>query len=477
MQKQLLTSLSACTSILVGKQASADGSIFIGRNEDSKAAWPKHFISHPRQTHTTAPVFKSKDTGFTLTLPLTQAKYNATPEWTTEFGVFEEDGFNEYGVAMSATESAYANERVLAYDPLVKNGIAEEAMVTVVLPYVKTARAGVLRLGELVDQYGTAETNGILFADNTEAWYMETATGHHWVAQRIPDDAYAVVANQLSIQTIDFMDQENFLSSATIQKFARQHHLWRTDTPFNFRAIFGTHTQSDFIYNTPRVWYGQKILTPTQPQKPMSDDLPFIQRATQPITFEQIAQILGSHYQGTKYDPVGRGKAKNQHKFRPISLAKTQESHILQIRPELPAPVADIHWLAMGVTAESIYVPFYAGADQTPADYQIGGATYDPKSSYWLYKLAGVLVDSHYHAFSQLLSGVQTATHTELLRAVAQHDAAAQVLTGTALIDFLNQANQQHADLARTNFSALIADMITQATDLSPLNFNTDENL
>ncbi|MFC6169141.1 C69 family dipeptidase [Loigolactobacillus jiayinensis] len=477
MQKQMLTNLSACTSILVGKAASADGSLLIGRNEDSKAAWPKHFVSHPRQSHATAPEFKSKDTGFTLTLPLEQAKYNATPEWTDEFGLFEEDGFNEYGVAMSATESAYANERVLAYDPLVATGIAEEAMVTVVLPYVKTARAGVLRLGALVEQYGTAESNGILFADQDEVWYMETATGHHWVAQRIPDDAYAVVANQLAIQVIDFNDAQNFLSSAGIQAFAAAHHLWQADTPFNFREIFGTHTASDFVYNTPRVWYGQKILTPSQPQQPQSDTLPFIQRADKPIHFEQVAQILASHYQGTKYDPVGSGKAKYRHKFRPISLAKTQESHILQLRPNLAPALADIHWLAMGVTAESIYVPFYAGAEQTPVDYQIGGQTYDSKSSYWLYKLAGVLVDSHYHAFNPLLSSVQTATHTQLLRALAEHDAGATTKKGTALISYLNQANQQHADLARQNFEALIADMVTQATDFSPLNFKTDENL
>ncbi|MFD0897881.1 C69 family dipeptidase [Loigolactobacillus binensis] len=477
MQKQLLTNLSACTSILVGPKASADGSLFIGRNEDSKAAWPKHFVSHPRQTHTAAPVFTSKDTGFTLKLPLEQAKYNATPEWTDEFGVFEEDGFNEYGVAMSATESAYANERVLAYDPLVPTGIAEEAMVTVVLPYVKTARAGVLRLGTLVEQYGTAESNGILFADATEAWYMETATGHHWVAQRIPADAYAVVANQLSIQVIDFTDPHNFLSSTGIRDFTVTHHLWQPATDFNFREIFGTHTASDFVYNTPRVWYGQKQLTPSCKQKPQSDELPFIQHADKPITFEQVAQILGSHYQGTKYDPVGSGKAKFKHKFRPISLAKTQESHILQIRPNLPAALADIHWLAMGVTAESIYVPFYAGADQTPANYQIGAKTYDSKSSYWLYKLAGVLVDSHYHEFNQLLNGVQVATHTQLLQLLLEHDTGAQKQTEAALTTYLNQANQKQAALARKNFSALIADMITQATDLSPLNFKTDENL
>lgn len=33
--------LSACTSILIGKKASRDGSIMIGRNEDAKASLAK----------------------------------------------------------------------------------------------------------------------------------------------------------------------------------------------------------------------------------------------------------------------------------------------------------------------------------------------------------------------------------------------------------------------------------------------------
>ncbi|WP_156403256.1 C69 family dipeptidase, partial [Paucilactobacillus suebicus] len=210
---------SACTSILVGKKASLDGSVMIGRNEDAKAAWPKHVKIHLRDdlgSH-----FKSKDNKFEIDLPSSSAKYTATPEWTDKFGLFEEDGINEFGVAMSATESAYSNNNVLIADPLVPDGLNEEAMVTVVLPYIKTAREGVTRLGEIIKQFGTNESNGILFADNDEAWYMETGGGHYWVAQRIPDDGYAVVANQLSIQDIDFNDDANFMYHDGIQKFPR----------------------------------------------------------------------------------------------------------------------------------------------------------------------------------------------------------------------------------------------------------------
>ena len=130
---------SACTSILVGKKATSDGSIFIARNEDAKTAWPKHLKVHQAKIFSENK-YISKANGFKIDLPKKRAKYTATPEWTDEFGLFEEDGFNEYGVAMSATESAYSNSRVLSCDPYVKDGISEEAMVTVVLPYVKSAK-------------------------------------------------------------------------------------------------------------------------------------------------------------------------------------------------------------------------------------------------------------------------------------------------------------------------------------------------
>ena len=142
----MIKKLSACTSILIGKKATIDGTIIIGRNEDAKAAWPKRVEIHPRDSMER--LFISKETKLTLQLPAHSAQYMATPEWTDKDGLFEEDGINEYDVAMSATESAYTNELVLGYDPLVENGLNEEAMITVVLPYVKTAREGVARLGQ-----------------------------------------------------------------------------------------------------------------------------------------------------------------------------------------------------------------------------------------------------------------------------------------------------------------------------------------
>ena len=256
----------SCTSVLVGRAATRDGSILIARNEDNTTpAAPKSLRMVPAGERDGVELVSGAN-GFVITLPEGGLRYSAMPDVTPEEGLFEEAGVNAAHVAMSATESALANDRVLAFDPYVENGLAEDAMLTVVLPYVKTAREGVKRLGEIVAAHGSAESNGVLFADHLEAWYMEIATGHHWVAQRIPDDCVAVVANQLSIQEVDF-ESDSFMYSEGIREFVEEHALNSAlggggEHPFNFREIFGTSSDGDRRYNTPRVWDGLRLLAP-----------------------------------------------------------------------------------------------------------------------------------------------------------------------------------------------------------------------
>lgn len=474
-------SYSACTSMIVGKDASIDGSIMIARNEDSKAAWPKNYVIHHHQDFSQPQTFTSKDNGFHMPLPQVRAAYSATPEWTDKFGLFEENGINEYGVAMSATESTYTNDLALGADPLEKDGIGEEAMVTVVLPYIKSARDGVHRLGQIIEHYGTSESNGILFADQKEAWYMETGGGHQWVAQRVPDDSYAVIANQSAIQEIDFNDPERFMWSTNLRQFVEAHHLNPdlSKQTFNFRRIFGTADLSDTYYNTPRVWYGLKMFSPSLEFEPTSQEMPFINRANRQLSLLDVQNFLSSHYQGTPYDPIGEGSEADKHRFRPISLAKTQEAHILQIRPSMPTPLAGIQWLAMGVAAQSVFVPFYAGANQTPATYQYAHGTYHPNEAYWIYKLAGVLVDAHYVQLGPKLKATREKLRIKLQQAVQQTDQVVldSHLNGPELTNYLTNVNFKNAETGLASYRQLISELITTATDFSPLNFKQDVNL
>ncbi|MFC6323516.1 C69 family dipeptidase [Companilactobacillus baiquanensis] len=467
--------LSACTSILIGKKATIDGSTIVGRNEDSQASWPKHFVVNEHVEFPETQKFVSKANGFQMDLPQIRYKYTSTPEWTFKEGLFEEDGFNEYGVAMSATESAYSNQQVLGADPLVKDGIGEEAMVTVVLPYIKTAREGVLRLGEIIEKYGTCETNGIIFSDKNEVWYFENGSGHYWVAQRIPDDSYAVVANQLAIQEIDFNNRNDFIYREDIIEFVNDNNLNPAAKGFNFRKIFGTHDESDEVYNTPRVWWGQQFLSGESEESPESEDLSFIKQADRLLSVDDAQDYLSSHYQKTEFDPLKNGK--NSKKYRPVSLAKTQESHVLQIRPDMDVDISCIHWLAMGVASQSIYVPFYLGMTDTPKEYKLGGLPYDSKSAYWTYKLAGILLDGHYSEFGKMYQEKQKDINITLRKMLRDFDMKALSKDAEELPQFLTDASFQLSDTALDGFKELIAQLITDSTDFSPLNFKHDSNL
>ena len=68
----------------------------------------------------------------------------------------------------------------------------------------------VLRLGKILEEYGTYESNGIAISDVNEIWWLETIGGHHWMARRVPDDAYVTNPNQLGSDYFDLAIQMSF---------------------------------------------------------------------------------------------------------------------------------------------------------------------------------------------------------------------------------------------------------------------------
>ncbi|MCT6810430.1 MAG: C69 family dipeptidase, partial [Bifidobacterium sp.] len=249
-----------CTTLLIGKHASYDGSTIIARNEDSANGEfrPKRFVlvtpdQQPRH-------YRSVISHLEMDLPEDPMRYTSVPNAVLDQGLWAEAGVNSANVAMSATETITTNERVLGADPLVEftpsqghpgdegylaevpGGIGEEDLVTIVLPYIRSAREGVLRLGSLLERYGTYEMNGIAFSDVDEIWWMETVGGHHWIAKRVPDDSYVTMPNQLGIDEFDlddaFGEQTDHLCSADLREFIANNHLnlaVESASPFNPR--------------------------------------------------------------------------------------------------------------------------------------------------------------------------------------------------------------------------------------------------
>ncbi|GHP12772.1 dipeptidase [Lentilactobacillus fungorum] len=465
---------SSCTTLLVGKNASYDGATLIARNEDAgEAVHPKKFVV---VHHEDQPVdYHAKLSQFSITLPDQPVRYTSMPDAATDEGIWGEAGVNLDNVAMSATETITTNARILGADPFVKNGFGEEDLLTITLPYIKTARQGVQRVGQLLKKYGTYESNGIIFSDINEIWYMETAGGHHWVAQRIPDDAYVIAPNQTGIQEVKFDDPDNFMYSADLLKFVEKNHL-NLGEGFNFRKIFGSDTQLDHHYNTPRAWFGQRYFNPKRVanQSPESADLPFINYADRKITIEDIKYVLSSHYQDTPYDPFAPSADYHTNPYRPIGFNRNQELSILQIRPYVPKAFAAIQWIAFAANPFNTLAPFYTNILDTPDCYRDTTTLVDSHNAYWANRLISLIAADHYSEVMADIEAYQQATLAYGHQRISRIDKTVADKTGGDLMQALSQANERTADRIMKDTEDLLTKLVTKVSDHSRGAFTRD---
>lgn len=455
-----------------------DGSTIVARNEDGYGPInPIKFVAHPA-TDQTGATFTSVTTGVTVSLPDHAYRYTGTPQADQSDGQYEEAGINEFNVGMSATETTATNARVLGYDPLVDDGVNEEAMVTLVLPYVKTAKEGAARLGALLEKYGTGECNSIAFNDKNDIWYLETAGGHHWAAMRLPDDCYAIAPNQTVMQEIDLDDAANFMGASDLREFVEKNHLNPHPGHFNFRDIFGTHSEADAYYNTPRTWYGQKLFNPEITQEPTSQTMPFLRQPTRKIAIEDVEFFLSSHYNGTAYDPFGTfasGTAAEQKKFRPIAMDRNQASSILQIRNDVDDAHAAIQWLSLGFFAYSPYVPFFTNIVDTPTDYKNTTTTVTTNNVYWLEKTLSVIIEPHFHQYVDTVNAYREASQSYARQRVSAIDAGAN--DAGDITQYLTAGNAETAGEVSRRTHALFDTLVKQGLLLSKTAWEKGQNL
>ena len=411
-----------CTTILVGKKASYDGSTMIARNDDSGSGHftaKKFIVVHPEEQPRK---YKSEISHVEIELPDNPMRYTSMPNALKGEGVWAASGVNEANVGMTATETITSNPRVLGADPLVvyqpaedgkeeaAGGIGEEDIVYIVLPYIRSAREGVKRLGSLLEKYGTYEMNGIAFQDRDEIWWLETIGGHHWMARRVPDNMYVVMPNQLGIDHFDLEDalgeQREYMCSADLKEFIEKYHLdLSMDGALNPRDAFGSHDDADHVYNTPRAWFMERYLNPHTKKwegpdadfTPASDDLPWAMVPEKKITVEDVKYVLSAHFQGTPYDPYAAyGDKSMKGVFRSIGINRNDFLSVIQMRPDQPEDSAILEWVAFASNAFNVLVPFYAGVTITPEYLSNTTAEVSTDNFYWSSRMIAAMADASY---------------------------------------------------------------------------------
>lgn len=451
-----------CTTILVGKNASFDGSTMVARTEDAPSGVfrAKKFINvapeeQPRK-------YKSVISKVEIDLPNNPVRYTAVPNAILDNGIWGQCGANEYNVSMSATETITSNERVLGADPLVDCGIGEEDIYTIVMPYIASAREGVTFLGNLLEKYGTYEMNGIAFQDEDEIWWLETIGGHHWMARRVPDDSYVIMPNQLGIDKFDFDDafgaKKEFMCSADLLDFVKKYHLdLSIDGAFNPRHAFGSRSDADHTYNTPRAWILQRYFNPTSntydginaDYRPDSDNLPWARIPEKKITVEDIKYALSHHYQGTEYDSYSKDiHSVKKGTLRPIGINRTNFLGLVQIRPYMPDELKCLQWLAIGSCVFNAIVPFYTNINRTP-DYLANTTNQvTTENFYWTNRLIAALCDAHFADTASHIERYQLKVQSQSTALINKYDEKfiAEKISKDNAKDFLEKANENIAD-------------------------------
>jgi len=484
-----------CTTILVGKLASNDGSTMIARNDDGRFDTKKLVMVEPNKQPRK---YKSKISHVVVELPDNPVRYSATPNVDLKNGQWAANGINSYNVGMTATETITSNPRVYAADPLVKyqpasrgkkevpGGIGEEDLVVLVLPYIKSAREGVLRLGSLLEQYGTYENNGVAFNDKDEIWWLESIGGHHWIARRVKDDHYVMMPNQFGLDQFDFDDaygegKEN-LCSNDLKKFVEENHLLlKEEKTFNPRFAFGSNDDSDHIYNNPRAWYIGRYFNGKSYKwegenadfNPESDNIPWSLIPDKKITLEDIKHILSSHFQGTEYNPYSKADNPKKGIYRPIGVANTDVMAILQIRNDVPYEIAAVEWLCFGCNVFNTITPFYTNTSKVPDYYLKATSTFDSNNFYWASRLLAVLSDHSYGSNILFVERYQKGVMNEARRLVKEYDSKMIESKDFSLID---KANDEIAKMVKKETDKLMLTLLDNDANHIKVRFYRGDN-
>jgi dipeptidase len=362
-----------CFTILVGKYASTDGSVFIAHNEDDLN--DHNFVDlHkvPRLIHKTG----EKQIFLNKTDSIDEVKETFGYFWITGSQYIEEQYLNEWGVAITSNSSRSKVQN--------GNGRIDHNLRRIVIERSRTAREAVKISGLLVEKYGYASSGRVyLIADPNEAWVFEVVNGKHWIAKRVPDDEIAIIPNYYVIDFFIPSDTLNFLSSPDIIDFAVTNGWYnpQTDGSFNFRKAYCHTDRLNAIWNIARKWV---ILNQfSEKQYKFNDDFPFSIKPKQKISIQLLMNALQNHYENTAYENDSSLKNMSPHKRNGLGVNDTMNvcniyndySCITQLRNWLPADIGNISWIAPRYPCIQPFIPWYYGINKISSNYE--KATYE----------------------------------------------------------------------------------------------------
>ena len=371
----------ACTTILVGRGLTADGSILHAHNEDMGNEAVGRLWQVPPATHEEG---------------LLEVPYVAIPRAEKTFGywasgnalgvgglgvsglgVSDKDrpydsvlvGLNEKGLSLSCN---WAHSRAENAEGV---GLRRYAIRQLLLERASSARHGVELLGRWIEEHGQADWGGLIYhlADPREAWVVETTT-RNWVARRVRDDEIRVTANRFRIGS-DY----DLASFSLVRDAVAAGWLEEPADRLDFARVFGRPGKMDQPYDTRREERAEALLAAKRGE----------------LTPEDLFPVLRDRYEGTDFytppqeGPVWREDLEANPKLsRTIATNLAQSSFVAHLRPDLPVEVGAMVWFAMATPGWAGYFPLYAAGGSVPEAFSRSALRESDDSAWWIFRRA-----------------------------------------------------------------------------------------
>lgn len=393
----------ACTSLIAGKKATADGSVMTTYAADSHNLYGM-LVHTAAADHPEGAMRKvvEWDTGKPLgEIPQPKHTYNVV------------GNINEHQVVIG--ESTWGGHPELV-DTTGNSIIDYGSLIQIALERSRTASEAIDVMTDLVERYGYASSGeSFTIADKDEVWIMEmigkgAEKGAVWIAVRIPDNAISGHANEPRIRKVDLKDKKNVRHSKDLISFARKRGYFSgKDEDFSFADAFEHHTADTRRGCDARVWSYFRRFNPEADNyfawiNGESDEpMPLYIIPESKVSLEGMRESMRDHFEGTPYsmtEDIGAGANHVPYRWRPmeyevdgkkylmeraIATQQTGWSYISQSRDFLPDAVGGVLWFGTDDTNTSVYMPFYCSMTEIPLQLQHGDInTFSYDSNFWM---------------------------------------------------------------------------------------------
>lgn len=450
-----------CTSITVGKKASADGSVITSHTDDSHRtrSWMDIIPAQDHKKGATTPMFKREACDDFEMPTYKHLEIGSIPqvEHTYAFLNTAYPSMNEHQLGIG--ESTFGGRDELQSD----EGLIDcQRLCRLMLERTTNAREAIELAGELLAEYGWNDYGEALtIADKKEVWHFEVVgpgkgkVGAVWVAQRVPDDHVSCNVNASTIKEIDLENSDYFMASDNIYDLAKANGWWKEGEIFRFNHVYAPGSRNS-IASRRREWRIFDLLAPSLNLDPNAQDYPFSVKPDEPVSMEKLIEVFKDYYQGTPYDMRRNITAANEdgeqvisplaNPFMPydqlplhnvsggwysvnkesgdihflgertIARWYTMYATIIQCRDWLPDEIGGVVWLAQDNVATSVYVPVYCNTIDLPESYKTPGRPdgFTRESAWWAFNRLGTLTAQRWGDMSKDVDAVWVPMQNEM---------------------------------------------------------------